>query len=100
VSSDGVPEEDDEADLAMGGTVTEDPATEDPATEDPATKDPATKDPATEDPRKYASMSQRVNLPHNWLNEAVESLSGMTDRAMVKDYLSRLIKKSETLSGS
>ena len=95
MSSDGIPEEDDEADLAMGGTVTEDPATEDPATEDPATKDPA-----TEDPRKYASMSQRVNLPHNWLNEAVESLSGMTDRAMVKDYLSRLIKKSETLSGS
>jgi hypothetical protein len=92
VSFDGIPkvdndEPDDEADPATEDQVTEYQTTEDPATEYPAIEGPGpgTAGLSTADPLTAAVEGVRQ------LNAAAMSLSGMTDRATVKAYLTQLM---------
>jgi hypothetical protein len=109
VNSDGISEIDNEK--ADGGfdLGTEDLWTEYPTSEDLATKDPAiealgiealaTDGPGTDDPMTGVPTGGRAKdkateythtLPHNQLNAAAMSLS-MTDRKLVKAYLTQLL---------
>lgn len=92
LSSDGVLEVDDE-DTAAEYPATEDQATENSKAEYPT--GPVTEDPATES-TVHASMSTPAQNPHRWLNSAAVPLSKITDRAMVRAYLTRLVKDIES----